>query len=85
MKVSNPVTSVSLGQVKGERPMHLICQALFNHYHVEAWGCPAGYDDTIATYGADRNPLDEGQVGAATNVRGRHAGWSQCRWHDLRW
>jgi hypothetical protein len=50
LKVSNPVTSVSLGQVKGERPMHLICQALFNHYHVEAWGCPAGYDDTIATY-----------------------------------
>jgi hypothetical protein len=50
MKVNKQVVPVSLGQVKGERPMHLICQALFNHWQVNAWGSAVKYDDTIAMY-----------------------------------
>jgi hypothetical protein len=30
--------------------MRLVCQSLFNHYHVEVWGSAVEYDDTVATY-----------------------------------
>jgi hypothetical protein len=50
MKVGKRVSSVVLGHIKGERPMRLVCQSLFNRYHIEAWGSPVEYDDTVATY-----------------------------------
>jgi hypothetical protein len=50
MKVGKQVVPVSLGQVKGERPMRLVCQSLFNHWQVDAWGSAVEYDDTVATY-----------------------------------
>lgn len=39
-----------LGEVKGDRPMRLICHALHRLYGINAGGCPIRYDDTVATY-----------------------------------
>lgn len=52
MKKSKPLREpITLGEVRGNRPMRLICQSLFNAFNgLEAYGCPMRYDDTVATY-----------------------------------
>lgn len=41
----------TLGEVRGDRPMRLICQSVRNAFpNVEPWGSPQRYEDCVATY-----------------------------------
>lgn len=48
--MSSKLQMTVIGKVKGDRPMRLICGAVFARYGLKAGGTPIEYDDCTATY-----------------------------------
>lgn len=40
----------TLVEIKGDRPMRLLCSALRDRYRMDFYGIAVRYDDTVATY-----------------------------------